>query len=91
MLEGTFSKDVPLNSTFTARGMYDHNPPGLVFVKDFCYPVYSLDQPDMNRTRECPPEKGWALMIFEGFTSPWDLPPVSPRQTRRKWSTNSSV
>jgi hypothetical protein len=66
-----------MNSTFAAHGELEGYKPGKTWIFDFCSPIISLDQPGKARKQECPPEKGWALMVFEGYT-PWiDIPPVS--------------
>jgi hypothetical protein len=66
-----------MNSTFSAHGEIIGYKPGKAWTFDFCDPIISLDQPDLAKKQECPPEKGWALMVFEGYT-PWiDIPAVS--------------
>ena len=66
-----------MNSTFSVHGEIIGYKPGKTWTFDFCDPIISLDQPDMARKLECPPEKGRALMVFEGYT-PWiDIPAVS--------------
>jgi hypothetical protein len=45
-------------------------------ILDFCYAIKTIDQPDPDRPRVCPPEKGWALMVFEAWTPPLFMPPV---------------
>lgn len=73
---GNFSQDIPVNSTLKVHGLYENYEPGYTFIVDFCDPeiMYSVDQPGNNK---CPPKKGGALVIFEYYTSPWDLGPVS--------------
>ncbi|KAF2250096.1 hypothetical protein BU26DRAFT_518541 [Trematosphaeria pertusa] len=68
---GNFSKDVPGNSTLKAHGVYENYHPGHNFTTNFCDYVVSIDQIGND---QCPPKKGPALVVFEGFTSPWDLP-----------------
>ena len=42
--------------------------------------VDSIDQPDPRRKRECPPEKGFALISMSAWVMPMFIVPVSLAQ-----------
>ncbi len=37
---------------------------------DFCESVDSIDQPDPHRKHECPPVKGFALLMISAWVTP---------------------
>ena len=39
--------------------------------------ISSIDQPNPNRERECPPEHGWAVLRMEGWVWEMFIEPVS--------------
>ena len=40
--------------------------------------VDSIEQPDPDREQDCPPEKGWALIMMSAWVYPMFIVPVSP-------------
>ncbi|KAI9708185.1 MAG: Phosphatidylglycerol/phosphatidylinositol transfer protein [Bogoriella megaspora] len=72
---GNFSKDVPENSTLTFHG-HAGNGTGKTIDVDFCSVIDRIDQPDPGRKRQCPPEKGWALMTMSAWTHPLFFQPA---------------
>ncbi|ORY07525.1 hypothetical protein BCR34DRAFT_18787 [Clohesyomyces aquaticus] len=69
---GELSKDIPSNSTLKARAIFENYPPAANFTIDFCENVNSITQPGNS---QCPPKKGGVLIVFWGYTSPYDMPP----------------
>jgi len=45
-------------------------------VMAFCDAMETIEQPDVNRTRECPPEKGFAMIAVHTWV-PEFMPEVS--------------
>jgi len=43
----------------------------------FCDTMDSIDQPDKYRKQECPPEKGFGLIMMSAWVWPMFLVPVS--------------
>lgn len=43
---------------------------------DFCNSLDSIDQPDRHRAHECPPEKGFALIMMSAWVMPMFIVPV---------------
>lgn len=39
--------------------------------------IASIDQPNPNRERECPPEQGWAVVVMQGWVLEMFFVPVS--------------
>ncbi|KAH8688823.1 hypothetical protein BGW36DRAFT_392228 [Talaromyces proteolyticus] len=71
---GTFLSDIsddPLWNYY-ARDLRDNstNNPGLSGTLPFCDIMESIEQPDPNREKECPPEKGFGLISLHYYV-PW--------------------
>lgn len=79
LLKGTFLKDIKDNATWNyyfkkSNGMGEEEESrGL----PFCDAIENIEQPDANRTRECPPEEVFAMISVHTWV-PWILGQVSP-------------
>lgn len=71
---GTFLTDISDDPIWKwyARDLRDNstNNPGLSGTLPFCDIMETIEQPDPSREKECPPEKGFALISLHYYV-PW--------------------
>jgi len=65
---GTFLSDISDDPTWHYYAQ-DVNAvsPGLNGTLPFCDVMETIEQPDVNREKECPPEKGFALISIHSY------------------------
>jgi hypothetical protein len=68
---GTFLSDISDDPTwdYYVREIYSDSP-GVNGTFAFCDAMEHIEQPDANRERECPPEKGFAIISIHSWI-PW--------------------
>lgn len=74
---GTFLSDIsdhPVWNWYARENSTDN--PGRSGAVPFCGIMENIEQPDVNRERECPPEKGFALISLHYYI-PWFVGEVS--------------
>ncbi|KAI9674952.1 MAG: hypothetical protein M1817_001358 [Caeruleum heppii] len=74
-LYGTFLQNITTNATWTMSARGINSTETETGVWDFCHAVDSIEQPDPGRRRECPPEKGFALVKMSGWVMPMYIVP----------------
>ncbi|MCJ1364601.1 Phosphatidylglycerol/phosphatidylinositol transfer protein [Acarospora aff. strigata] len=74
-LAGTFLQNITNNATWHSFGRYGNATVNETWTQDFCKVVDSIDQPDPRRKRECPPEKGFALISMSAWVMPMFIVP----------------
>lgn len=70
IVTGTYSKDVPVNSTLMFHAQYGNSTPGITTHVNFCYVMEQVDQPDVHHQHHCPPKKGWSFTQQVAWTHP---------------------
>ncbi|MCJ1309552.1 hypothetical protein MMC25_003212 [Agyrium rufum] len=72
---GTFLEDLSENATFTlwtnVSAEWGHDIKAYNDTRPFCYWHNDIEQPDPDKTQQCPPEKGFALLSTHGWFSRW--------------------
>lgn len=82
-LTGSFSKNITNNATLSFSTHYGNNTEQEGDTVEFCGSMDSIDQPDPNRKQDCPPEKGFALIMMSAWVMPMFFVPVSLACTDR--------
>ncbi|KAI9794423.1 MAG: Phosphatidylglycerol/phosphatidylinositol transfer protein [Peltula sp. TS41687] len=72
---GTFLQDITDGATWTMLSRYGNSSEHESGTLDFCESIDSIDQPDRDRERECPPEKGDALITMSAWVMPMFIVP----------------
>ncbi len=68
---GTFLEDISEDAKFDWYVYYNYNPTvGDNGKLAFCDIMETIEQPDPNRKKQCPPEKGWAMISIRTWI-PW--------------------
>ena len=55
---------------------------------DFCQSMDSIDQPDRHGKRDCPPAKGFGLIMMSAWVMPMFIVPVSLLLRDMGWATD---
>lgn len=77
-LYGTFSQNLTTNATWTMTARHTDTPRNETGTWDFCAVPDSIEQPISNRKMQCPPEKGFALIMMSGWVVRMFIGPLSP-------------
>ena len=76
-LLGTFLRNITNNATFTFLAQHGNSSESESGTWDFCKTVDSIDQPIPGRKHECPPQKGFGLVMMSGWVWLMFIVPVS--------------
>ena len=74
---GTFLKNITDNATFNYTARYENYTEPAHGTLDFCHTMDSIDQPGGPREHDCPPQKGFALVMMSYWVQPMYIVPVS--------------
>ena len=75
---GTFLKNVTDNATLAYTARYGNSTESESGTMDWCKGfIDSIDQPDPHRQHDCPPEKGFGLIMMSSWVWPMFIVPVS--------------
>lgn len=77
-LSGTFLKNITDNATLAYTARYGNSTESEGGTMDICKGfIDSIDQPGRHRNHDCPPEKGFGLIMMSFWVMPMFLVPVS--------------
>ena len=80
---GTFLKNITDNAAFTYTARYENYSEPAHGTLDFCdTAIDSIDQPGGPRRHDCPPQKGFALIMMSYWVQPMYIVPVIVRNHR---------
>ena len=75
---GTFLKNITNNATLTYMARYGNSTESEGGTMDFCGAfIDSIDQPGPRRKHDCPPKKGFGLIMMSCWVMPMFIVPVS--------------
>lgn len=76
---GAFLRNITDNATFTYTARYENYTEPAHGTLDFCHAIDSIDQPGRPPgEHDCPPQKGFALVMMSYWVQPMYIVPVSP-------------
>lgn len=81
-LLGFFTSSILANSTWTSTARNNNSTESEVWTQPFCRMITSIDQAGSDHEQECPPKKGWAVVLMEGWVWEMFIVPVSDLHLR---------